>query len=433
MLFRSVVANRSGNRGVCAQPCRSAYGLRDATGKTLIDRAHLFSLKDLNLSEYLYDLIQAGITSFKIEGRLKDITYLKNITAFYRRLIDEIIENGECYGKASSGKVNLRFIPNPCKTFNRGYTNYFIEGRKEKVASPQTQKSVGERLGKITQVHSRWFETDTDAIVSPGDGLCYFRAQGLEGMAVNKVEGKRIFPAKSVQLEIGTEIFRNNDFRFEKQLSGDSADRRIAVSFELREHDSGYTLCAVDEDENRTEYSFDTQKLPAKDVETSRKQIDTQLRKLGNTVFTADCVVISESFCYFIPAAELNEMRRQTILLLENLRTSRYRAPDAKVIPSDAIFPENTLDYRGNAANRYAKDFYRRHGVDTVDDAFELQKDYRGKTLMTTKHCIKYQHDQCPLKQHPSNKWKEPLFIADNHSVYRLEFDCRACEMKVIK
>ncbi len=427
-------AGRSGNRGVCAQPCRSAYRLRDANGSTLIDKAHLLSLKDLNLSEFIHGLLQAGVTSFKIEGRLKDLTYVKNITAFYRRCIDEIIEDDERYGKASSGNVNLRFTPNPYKTFNRGYTAYFIEGRTEKVASPQTQKAVGERLGKVTRVNPRWFETDTDATVSPGDGLCRLHPQrGLEGVSVNKAEGKRIFPAKPLQLEVGMEIYRNNDILFEKQLSGDSADRRIAVSFELREHASGYTLCVADEDGNRTEYSVDTHKLPARDTGTSRKQIDTQLRKLGNTAFTADGVVIPDSFTYFIPAAELNEMRRQAIQRLEDLRIDRYRAKDVERTPTDAEFPAKALDYHGNAANRYAKEFYRRHGVECVDDAMELQKDYRGKALMTTKHCIKYQYNQCPKKQRPEQSWKEPLFLEDQHSVYRLEFDCGACEMKVIK
>jgi putative protease len=429
------IAGRSGNRGVCAQPCRSAYRLLDADGRAIAENAHLLSLKDLNLSGHLAALISAGVTSFKIEGRLKDMNYVKNITAFYRRRLDSIIENSERWAKASSGNIELQFSPNPYKTFNRGYTAYFIDGRKEKVASPHTQKSTGERLGKVTQAAPQWFTVDTEAAVSNGDGLCWLNPpKGLEGVLVNRVEGKRIFPAKPVQLKPGVEIFRNNDFVFEKILAGNSADRRIAVSFGLCGHESGYTLRVEDEDGNHAEYTTRAQKIPAKDVVIARKQIDAQLRKLGNSVFSAGKVTLSDAFGYFIPAAELNEMRRQAIQLLESLRIERYRAkPGAGLrVPGSGQAKLQSLDYRANVANHYAGDFYRQRGAEHIDDAFELQSDYRGKTLMTTKHCIKYQYGMCPVKQHPSGKWKEPLFLRDNRHTYRIEFDCRACEMRII-
>ncbi len=441
------IAGRSGNRGVCAQPCRSAYRLLDADGRTIVENEHLLSLKDLNLSGHLAALINAGVMSFKIEGRLKDLNYVKNITAFYRRRLDAIIENNERLAKASSGNIDLQFTPDPYKTFNRGYTTYFIDGRNEKVASPQTQKSTGERLGKITQVTPQWFTIDTKAIISNGDGLCWLNLpKGLEGVLVNRVEGKKIFPAKPVQLKPGMEIFRNNDFVFEKMLAGNSADRRVAVSFGLCEHESGYTLRVEDEDGNQAEYTTQVQKIPAKDVVTARNQINTQLRKLGNSVFSASEVVIPDMFGYFIPAAELNEMRRQAIQHLENIRVECYQAKPEKEsfksqvssLPSASsqarfgLAKPCNLDYHGNVANQYAKDFYHQHGVEHIDDAFELQNDYRGKTLMTTKHCIKYQYNMCQVKQRPSGKWKEPLFLKDNRHSYRLEFDCRACEMRVV-
>jgi putative protease len=447
------IAGRSGNRGVCAQPCRSVYRLLDANSRTIVDNAHLLSLKDLNLSGHLAALINAGVTSFKIEGRLKDMNYVKNITAFYRRHLDSMIENSERWAKASSGNVELQFTPNPYKTFNRGYTTYFIDGRKEKTASPQTQKSTGERLGRVTQATPQWFTIDTTAAMSHGDGLCWLNPpKGLDGVRVNRVEGKKIFPAKPVHLKPGMEIFRNNDFVFEKILSGNSADRRIVISFELYRHESGYRLCVKDEDGNHAEYIAQVQHIPAKDPATARKQIDRQLRKLGNSVFSAIEVVISDSFDYFIPAAELNEMRRQAIRQLENLRIEHYRAKPVNFEfrfsgfglakpcnpghgnskPETSTVNLKSLDYRANAANHYAKDFYRQHGVEQIDDAFELQDNHCGKTLMTAKHCIKYQYNMCPVKQCPSGKWKEPLFLKDNRHIYRLEFDCRACEMKVI-
>ena len=426
------IAARSGNRGVCAQPCRSSYRLLDVDRKALIDHAYLLSLKDLNLSKHLAELINVGITSFKIEGRLKDLSYVKNITALYRQSLDAVLENDQRWDKASSGNVNLKFVPNPYKTFNRGYTTYFINGRKDKVASPMTQKSTGERLGKITQVSSQWFTVDTKAAISNGDGLCWLNPEkGLEGVLVNGVDGKKIFPAKQVQVKPGIDVYRNNDFVFEKILSGHSADRRIMVSFELCEHESGYTLRVVDEDENQTEYMIHTQKIPAKDISSSEKQIVTQISKLGNTIFSAEKVLVPDTFGYFIPAAELNEMRRYVLQQLESIRIEKYRAKPHLRTSEKTEYPKKRLDYHGNIANSHAKAFYKKNGVQHIDDAFELQNDYRGKVLMTTKHCIKYQYNMCKLKQRPSGRWKEPLFLKDNQHTYRLEFDCKACEMKI--
>ena len=434
------ITGRSCNRGVCAQPCRSVYHLMDAEGRILIENAHLLSLKDLNLSNYLAALANAGITSFKIEGRLKDLNYVKNITAFYRQCLDALIENDSRWTKASSGNIDFRFTPNPYKTFHRGYTRYFINGRKEKVASPQTQKSIGERMGKVTMVEKlhetslqRWFSINKKSCISNGDGLCWLHPQkGLEGVLVNRVEAKRIFPAKPVALKPGVEIFRNNDFVFEKLLSGHSAQRRIAVSFELYDQLSGYTLQVVDEDGNQTEYTIETHKIPAKNAKTTRQQIDTQLRKLGNTAFSTDRITITATFDYFIPAALLNDMRRQIIRQLENLRNQKYRAKPYDRPPVTAMYPATHHDYRGNVANHAARNFYGECGVERIDDAFELQNDYFDKIWMTTRHCIKYQYDVCPVFQRPSVKWKEPLYLVNHHDPYRLEFDCQLCEMKVI-
>ena len=436
------ITGRSGNRGACAQPCRSAYRLMDANNRTIVENAYLLSLNDLNLSDYLAALIGAGVTSFKIEGRLKDLNYVKNITAFYRRRLDSIIENDAHLAKASSGSIDFCFTPDPNKTFNRGYTAYFIDGRKTKVASPQTQKSTGEYLGKVTKVETvratslrlaQWFSVDTEAVISNGDGLCWLNPQErLEGVFVNRVDGEKIFPAKQTPLKPGVGIFRNNDFILEKTLAGNSANRRIMVSFELCECESGYMLYAEDEDGNRVEYMIHAQKQIAKDVAAAWKQIDTQLRKLGNTVFTANRITIPRTFSYFISTAVLNDMRRKAIQQLEDFRIGCYRTKPVERLCSEAIFPTAKLDYKGNVANLFAKKFYRKHGVTHIEEAFELQNDHRGKTLMTTKHCIKYQYNMCPSKQHPVEKWKEPLFLRDHNYMYRLEFDCRACEMSVI-
>jgi putative protease len=427
------VARRSGNRGCCAQPCRSSYTLLDADKKALTGNSHLLSLMDLNLSGFIPELLEAGITSFKIEGRLKDLNYLKNITAFYRRKIDAALEKDHRRYKSSSGAVEHFFEPNPYRTFNRGYTTYFIGGRKEKVAFPQTQKSVGEFIGTVKQVHPQWFIVDTGTTVCNGDGLCYLHpAKGLEGALVNKTEGNKIYPAKFLQIKPGTKIYRNNDFLFEKMLSGNSADRRIGVSFELRECESGYLLKTVDEDKNRTEQIFEWDKIQAKDPEKSRMQIREQLAKLGNTAFICRQIDIPPDFDRFIPTAMLNKMRRDQIGMLENYRIEKYRAKAVKRKSSDAVFPSGKLNYSGNVANKAAGAFYRKHGVEVIEDAFELQNEHKGKILMTCKHCIKYQFDKCPVYQYPQEKWKEPLYIRDRHSCYRLYFDCKNCVMNVI-
>jgi putative protease len=431
------LTGRSGNRGTCAQPCRSSYQLLDANKQTLIDKAYLLSLKDLNLSAYLLQLMQSGVSSFKIEGRLKDLNYLKNITAFYRQRLDSIMEQGD-FCASSSGRTTFCFTPNPHKTFHRGYTDYFIEGRKDKVASPETQKSTGERLGWVSAVFPQYFVVETTHAVSSGDGLCWLHPQrGLEGALVNGADGKKIFPAKPVQLTVGMEIFRNNDFRFEKQLAGESADRRVRVAFELSEEENGYHLGVTDEDGNTVTSVFEAEKITAKDIEKAQQQIIQQLGKLGNTVFVARQVRFSDSFGYFIPAAGLNAMRRELTEQLEALRLDKYRAKEEVRQESDAACcPDKKMDYRGNVANAKAKEFYLSHGSTVTEEAFELQakpyKTDRLTVLMTTKHCIRYQYNACPVKQKKRNEWKEPLYLRDSRHTYKLEFDCKNCVMKCI-
>jgi putative protease len=426
------LTGRSGNRGVCAQPCRSAYRLLDANRHTLVDNAYLLSLKDLNLSGYLLQLMQAGVTSFKIEGRLKDLNYVKNVTAFYRKRLDELMEHDGDFTQASSGKTTFHFTPNLKKTFHRGYSAYFIEGR-QKAASPETQKATGEQLGIVTQVHPEFFVITTQYAINKGDGLCWLHPQrGLEGVLVNNVQGNKVFPAKKVNVSEGMVIFRNNDSAFERQLAANSSDRRIAVSFELCEHRLGYRITVTDEDGNTAEYIAETDKIPAKDAENARAQIIKQLCKLGHTAFSMSAAALTLSSGYFIPAAVVNKMRREAIIRLETLRIDRYHASETKRTEQNVPFPKAPVDYRINVANRYAKAFYEKHGVTITENAFELQNEYSGKTLMISKHCIRYQYDACPHRQTVRKKWQKSLFLQDNRHIYRLEFDCKECVMKCI-
>jgi putative protease len=430
------LTGRSGNRGNCAQPCRSSYQLLDANKQLLVDKAYLLSLKDLNLSAYLLQLMHSGITSFKIEGRLKDLNYLKNITAFYRQKLDAMMEQSE-FCASSSGRTTFCFTPNPHKTFHRGYTDYFIEGRKDKVASPETQKSTGERLGWVSAVFPQYFVVETTHPVSQGDGLCWLHPQrGLEGTLVNGADGKKIFPAKPVQMTVGMEIFRNNDFRFEKELAGESADRRVRVVFELSEEENGYRLSVTDEDDNTVSSFFDAEKITAKNIEKAQQQIIQQLGKLGNTVFVARQVRFPDDLNCFILTADLNAMRRKLIEQLETVRLEKYRAKEEVRQESDVAFPDKKMDYRGNVANTKANEFYLAHGSTVTEEAFELQfkpnQSARSTVLMTTKHCIRYQYNACPVKQKKKNEWKEPLYLRDSRHTYKLEFDCKKCIMKCI-
>jgi 23S rRNA 5-hydroxycytidine C2501 synthase len=424
------ICGRSGNRGVCAQPCRSGYDLIDKNGDTLIRNKHLLSLKDLNLSAYLKDLINAGISSFKIEGRLKDISYVKNITSFYRQKIDDIMNGNSDYRKTSSGKTYHLFSPDPDKSFNRGFTNFFINGRKEKTGSPFTQKSLGKKVGTVTSIGKGWITTDFEAF-SNNDGICYFDSKNeLHGTSVQQADGEKIYLKEIGELSVGTEIYRNHDQKFEKLLAGNTASRKIGVTLTLTDTHDGFHLEITDEDGYQSGIEITTKKEIAQNTENAKKSLVTQLSKLGDTIFEAREVVVSTEEMYFLPMGVINEMRRNVTELLVKMRAQSY-TPEQIIRPKDVKYavPAN-LSYLYNVSNRHARDFYTRLGAENIEPAFELQKNSDNKLVMTTKHCIKYQFDACPRYQKNKNPWIEPLYLKDNQHTYKLEFACKECVMK---
>lgn len=434
---------RSANRGQCAQYCRLPYSLLDADGNILVRNKHLLSLKDLDLSEHLEEMMDAGIKSFKIEGRLKDADYVKNITAHYRKKLDAILDGNSKYRRASAGRTSINFEPNPEKSFHRGATDYFLYGRKMDIAQFDTPKSLGEFIGKVTYIGSNFFEVQNGANLNNGDGLCFINKQGdLTGFRVNRVEhltpilSKRegqvvkCFPADMPRMDIGVMLYRNQDQAFEKILKGNTADRRVGVKVLFKETPTGFSIQLTDEDGISGTFEAACEKQPAQKQEAVHDNIRNQLSKLGNTIYEATEIQIEINAPWFFPTSQLTEWRRKTIEKLDEVRANAYiREQKPEVKP--AFFPSKQLTYLGNVTNKLAEEFYREHGIEDVQPGFEV-KAQEGVPLMFCKHCIKSSMGWCP-KTGFKTTFKEPLFLINNDQKYELTFDCKVCEMRISK
>jgi 23S rRNA 5-hydroxycytidine C2501 synthase len=423
---------RSGNRGACAQPCRSLYTLTDANGNIIRQNKFLLSLKDLNLMDSIPALIAAGVTSFKIEGRYKGIDYVKNVTAAFREAIDKYISEHPDYCRSSSGTSEYTFSPDPEKTFNRGYTQYFIGGKKEKVASPDTQKSIGQRLGKIATTGKDFFRMDCKDIQN-GDGLCFFTKQGeLAGFRIDRIDKDKIFPNNMKDLEAGTILYRNYNSALTRILKKASACRRIAVDMDFVQKDNLAWLSVVDEDGNKLDTSMEAAYAQAKDGARARKQIETNLSKTGNSSYRVRSLTIRPEQPGFLPVSILNGLRRDALEKLSKIRFDNYPRQAFRLVPNNSPCPEQKLDFHANVLNEHARQFYKRHGAEVIEPAFEILPDAIGKTVMTTRYCIRHQLDLCPGYNKSAKLLKEPLRLSDIHHTYRLEFDCKQCRMFVI-
>jgi 23S rRNA 5-hydroxycytidine C2501 synthase len=423
------VTGRSANRGECAQMCRLPYTLTDERGNILARNQHLLSLKDLNLSEYLPQLVDAGITSFKIEGRLKDAAYVKNVTSFYRSRLDAILEQRPGFRAASSGKTLFTFAPDPSRSFNRGFTDYFLKRRTRDAASTRTPKSLGAALGKVTSVRPDSFVINSSRLLHNGDGICFFDTNDeLRGVNINRVEGELVYPNSMDGIEPGAMIYRNHDHNFTKLLQGKSATRKIDVEMALEELVDGLALRATDEDGVRAVASITHCNEVATKTEAALQTMQTQLARTGDTDFTLRHFVYIPATVYFVPASVLNTLRRECLSALAAERTNRYPRQEHTIVPNDFPFPVATLDRYANVTNEKARTFYRRHGVSQFEDAVEQQESFAGTRLMTNKYCLKYQFDLCRGEQ--SNA--EELYLSDGKRRYKLEFDCDRCVMRVI-
>ncbi len=424
--------NRSANKGACAQLCRLPYSLLDASGNIIIENKHLLSLKDLNLSGYLQELIDAGISSFKIEGRLKETSYVKNITAYYRQKLDEILEGSGKYKKSSSGKCKFFFLPDPEKSFHRGSSDYFIHKRNIEITSFDSPKSLGEYIGTIDSCSPQHISVNSNKEIANGDGFCYVNRQSsFLGFKANRAEQNKIFPSESISIPAGTKLYRNYDQAFEKLLSKKSAERKVQARIHISETDEGF-YCSISDEDNITASIFKKQsKEIAQDKERAIESIRKQFSKTGNTIFEINDIEISFNDSYFIPPSLLTEWRRELIELLEQERENKYPRTIIKFPETTHPYLTESLDYKGNVHNQKAKEFYRKHQVKEIENSFEQEK-RESAILMFCKHCLKYSLGLCPKNRSNNQICKEPFYLLyNNREKLRLHFDCKLCEMQV--
>lgn len=422
---------RSANRGECAQFCRLAFDLVDSNGKTIEQNKHLLSLKDMNQSDNLEALLDAGATSLKIEGRLKDVSYVKNVTAYYRQKLDSIFKYRKEYVRASSGTVKTTFTPQLDKSFSRGFTDYFLRGRNPGIFSFSTPKSLGEEVGTVKEIRGNYFTVAGVKSFSNGDGLCYIDDNGrLQGFRVNRVENNKLFPQDMPRLKPKTRLYRNFDQEFEKLMQKKSAERKIAVDVCLAENNFGFTLSLTDEDDNSISLTLQRAKEPARTPQTDN--LRNQLGKLGNTPFEAKDIKIDLSDNWFIPSSELSELRRNAVEKLLEARRITYRREVFRLKETKSKFPVSTLTYLGNVMNSSAAEFYKNHGVLKVMPAFEKEQP-KDAVLMFCKHCIRYSMGWCPVHHKVRSPFREPYYLVSSDGRrFRLEFDCKQCQMKVL-
>lgn len=428
------LGGRSANRGECAQPCRKAYDLLDSSRKPIEKKKHFLSPKDLNLSEHLQKLIDAGIGSLKIEGRLKDIQYVKNTVAYYRQKLDRILEGNSKLHKASSGKVVFDFSPDPERSFNRSFSTYFLEGRSETVGFKHSPKSQGKKTGKVLELKSTYFILKSEEKLANGDGLLFYNEKGEPvGIRANRVEGAKVFPLKMNGIYPGAILWRNADVAFEKKLEKSSAQRLIDCTIRIESNGDEVGLKMVDEDEVLTELKIECKLEKAKNPELNFQNIEQQLSKLGNTVYDAKSIVIHFSDSYFIPNKLLSEARRTLIELHSEKRLRAHERPNNALQKTTHAYSLKAIDYRHNVSNKLSEAFYQSHGVEEIEPAFELAFPKKEAVLMRTKLCVRYENQTCPRYFKSEQKNASPLYLRDeNNGLLKLVFDCDVCEMKVI-
>ena len=437
---------RSANRGDCSQACRLPYQVADSKGRIVAHDKHVLSLKDNNQSENLTALIDAGIRSFKIEGRYKDMGYVKNITAHYRKLLDDILQQRPELARASSGECSFSFIPDPDLNFNRGSTDYFVQGRKLDIGAFDSPKNPGLPIGHVVKVTPDWVEIETEAALNNGDGLCYYDLQKeLVGLAINTAESVarnrwRVQPkdplAELKDLRAGVEINRNRDMSWQRTLDKKSSERRIGIWLNLDETNNGMALTLTDEDGHSARAEAAIAKEVAKDAGRAEASLRENLAKLGATIFQPIDISLNLSQFWFVPASAVNALRREAVEKLETARRSAFeRLPRANAIPAN--YPEDSLSYLGNVFNSRARDFYARHGVKLIAAAYESHEEAGEVSLMITKHCVRYSLSLCPKQTigitgvHGTVR-AEPLSLINGSEKLTLRFDCKACEMHVV-
>lgn len=442
---------RSANRGDCSQACRLPYEVKDAQGRIVAHDKHVLSMKDNNQSDNLRALIDAGVRSFKIEGRYKDMAYVKNITAHYRSLLDEVLNDSPELAAASHGKTTFNFTPDPNQNFNREFTDYFVQGRKEDIGAFDSPKNPGQPMAWVHQVAADHLEITTDdpnAVIHNGDGLCYYDLQKeLVGLQINRAQSQgagvwKLWPKDPMRgfkdLRKGVRVNRNRDMSWVRTLDKKSAERRIGVWLQLNENAQGLQLTVTDEAGFTGHASLSIDWQAPKDSAQADDKLKLQLAKLGDTVFEALQVQLNLSRPWFVPPSQLNALRREALTQLEVARQQGLmRLPRAQAIEPPAVYPEDTLTYLANVFNHKARDFYAKHGVKVIASAYEAHEEEGEVSLMITKHCVRFSLSLCPKQAKGVTGVQgtiraEPLQLINGKEKLTLRFDCKPCEMHVV-
>ena len=424
---------RSANRGECAQFCRLKFDLVDAEGKVIEHDRHLLSLKDMCQIDNLERLAEAGAVSFKIEGRLKDVAYVKNVTAAYSRRLDEIVAaHPDKYRRASFGRVDYGFDPDLRKTFNRGYTTYFADGRQPDIFSPDTPKALGEYVGKVKEVKRQCLTVSGVASFANGDGLCFINAdRQLEGFRVNRAEGNRLYPSSMPRnLRQGVALYRNNDQQFERLLSRPSAVRRLSITMSLSATESGFALDVATEDGRKARVEAKAEHTVAQ--KPQHENIVRQLSKLGTTIYDCTNITIPDDFPWFVPSSLLAQMRRDACTRVRDCSKTVHPSPQTVHLSPLTYKNPSRPPYLLNASNTLAVEFYRQLGVEA--SAFETQKKHGvGEKLMQCRFCLRHALGYCVNKGGRKPQWKEPLFLRlPDGRKFQLQFNCKRCEMYLL-
>ena len=438
---------RSANRGECAQMCRMKYDLVDGEGKVIDSGRHFLSLKDMCRIDHLEELADAGVVSFKIEGRLKGIDYVKNVVSAYsQRLNDIIARRPNEYRRASLGRIEYHFTPNLNKTFNRSYTDYFLHGRKAGIASFDTPKAKGEYVGMVKTIMPKALVVAGTAAFANGDGLCFMNDERqLVGFRVNRADGNHLFPLSMPQgLRVGMRLYRNNDEAFGKLMAGKTAERKIPITMEVHETENGFSLTIL------SSFTFHLSPINKELAQKPQDEnIIRQLTKLGNTPFVCEDIQLNGVGRYFIPSKQLTEWRRAAI---DGLQKYLWESANATCRGRSAYLPAandgQTLDkqrsqiaikdvkpsYLNNVANHLAQHFYESQGIPLSVDAFELTngKPMEEPLLMQCRYCVRHELGYCPQQGHRQMPWRNPLFLRlSDGRRFRLQFDCQKCQMNI--
>lgn len=429
------VNGRSANRGECAQPCRLKYDLIDKDGNTLARQKHLLSLKDQNQTDNIERMIRAGASTLKIEGRLKDAGYVANVTLHYRQLLDEILGRHAEWKRASEGDVVAWYEPDVAKSFNRGFTTYFMNSRQKDIYQPDTPKSIGEEIGKVADIRKDSFRIQTQKQLNNGDGLCYRTQRGeYDGLRVNRADGQWVFPLRmSKEIQRGTMIRRNLDVNFEAQIAEDKTQRLIDLRIDIALDREGKVTVTCTDSSVISVYKKHIAADMAKNADLSMQNIIKQMSKLGQTPYRATEVTVSAEVAQmFFPMSELNTLRREMTEHHTRQRQEHFRPERFETKATEHQYITNEIGREGNIVNEKAKAFYERHSCKMTEWGYERQTDYKGARVMTTKHCLMYSLGMC-LKQHPENRAKMPLTLIGEHGKYDIVTNCALCEMNVIK